>query len=245
MSCKHFHRCAPVLIALCAGLLPAQAVEEDQDWYRSVWDVRVGWSTTPGLTISESISQPSSDLAVLDWEGANAKGNRFALVVINATARERGGWFWGAGLSTTRWNATPTNGYSAAWRTYKAGVRQITDWFHAVELQAGYQYGIRPHDRAQVWLEIAPVLAVGLVEAQTESVAVTGATRLDGNRAPGYEAGLRTGAYLGESGWILGATVAYTTFHSTVVVDTGGLGESELVLRTAGTRFGVEAGMRF
>lgn len=232
---------APALIVAAAATLPAV---EDPNWSLGYLDLRVGWSSVTALDISESLSSRGQDIAVVDWEGVDKRGNHFAATVLGGKAGEHGGFFWGAGLGTTRWDATPVNGYSANTATYGPGFYELTDWYTAVELQAGWQYGIRNHNRLQAWVEVAPTISAGFVQAETET-RTGGLYRVDSGSGFGYEYGVRAGVYVGEKNWMAGLTGGLASFRSEISIDTADVGGSELVLRSVGSRIGFEAGYRF
>lgn len=241
-----FHRlCAPTLIALAVVAVPTISAAEQAAWSLDYFEIRAGYSSVPSLEITEHLTSNGTSLGTYDWLGEDNRGNRFSVGVVSGKAREHGGWFWGAAIASTRWQATPVDGYSnGLGTTYAPSPNAITDWYHCLELQAGYQYGIKTHNHLQGWIEVAPIVSGGLVLAQTDTNTPQGYYR-DSGSAFGYEIGAQLGLYLGEKNWVAGLTGAATSFRSTVNIDTVDVGGSELNLRAVGARFGCEAGYRF
>jgi hypothetical protein len=212
------HRCGlPVIFSLMAPMAMAQDFTPD-----SLWGLRAGLGSDVTPKVRETIEPNAGGETVVNWGSADSQGRRFHVGLWNYRPAPNG-FLVGVEVAYT----TATLGGSSSFAGSQ-GYRKVSG-----DLLAGWQWGLTGERGVRGHVEVTPLVGIG-----------QGWLTVGDARALTYEYGLRTGAFIDERGWTVGALLSYIRGWSTISTSSA-TADNTLKLTAEGFRFGLEAGYSF
>jgi hypothetical protein len=208
-------------------------------------DLLLSASSAPVPKVKENTTDSSGVTTHYDWEGERSNGLEFTLAGKQGTTLESsGGWEYGIAVNVGNYNITPQS-YVVAGNSYSNGSTNMLYYRTlGIDVLGGYEYGLVDADDFHGFVEVTPILGLGLAQADNE-VQVNGTYSRKTGIGEYVDIGLRLGAFITESRWIYGVAITYQASLGMVKISMPGGNSSNLHFVASGLGFGFAAGYRF
>ena len=208
------------LLALVPVLTPLMALEFDTG--APLWSLRTGFEATPTPQVHEKIKRAAGPTTTEKWGTEDGHGRRFH-VGLSRVVPQASGWMLGAEVAYASHVLGGNKDFDGT-----QGYRQA-----GADACAGWQWGMTGEQGLRGHVEVTPLVGTGLGWLTNGS-----------GRAPYYEYGLRTGAFIDERSWTAGVLLSYLRGRSELTVERSDTSNA-LEMTTVGYRFGFEFGYNF